>query len=326
MSHITRDALFATVMQRLDQIFNSPEPKAEEVERRAQVEKNIDLLITQYFLNIEAAGPRWIERATAAGKAFDAKRGIMPLDYQAAAFNEAASELFASACPYEWWRDPSRHKLDFKNARMEMVDVMHFLLSETMMWELVANAEHTPALMTTFEQFVDTAIFPLHSVADCVLTSALSMERSREMVKPHTGTDDSTAHQAMLEIRAAVMKLCSHLVHSRYQAAWAALAEVNNVLSFVEGTANADAMLTSLYHGKVALNSFRWSHGMKEGTYRKVWAQGKEDNDYLQTMLTAMVSQGISPTRAHITEWLEVNYAHHLNLLAQEEAQSNPAV
>ena len=43
--------------------------------------------------------------------------------------------------------------------------------------------------------------------------------------------------------------------------------------------------ITELYIGKCALNAFRQLNGYKDGTYIKVWKNGKEDNVYMQRIV-----------------------------------------
>lgn len=42
------------------------------------------------------------------------------------------------------------------------------------------------------------------------------------------------------------------------------------------------------YVGKNVLNFFRQDHGYKEGTYIKVWADGREDNEHLVEIMQAV--------------------------------------
>lgn len=50
--------------------------------------------------------------------------------------------------------------------------------------------------------------------------------------------------------------------------------------------------LYTMYAGKYTLNAFRQDNGYKEGTYRKIWADGREDNEHLTAILKAMDPTG----------------------------------
>jgi dimeric dUTPase (all-alpha-NTP-PPase superfamily) len=43
--------------------------------------------------------------------------------------------------------------------------------------------------------------------------------------------------------------------------------------------------LYELYAGKYTLNHFRWDNGYIDGTYRKAWSDGREDNDHLNDII-----------------------------------------
>ena len=46
--------------------------------------------------------------------------------------------------------------------------------------------------------------------------------------------------------------------------------------------------LFRMYAGKYTLNAFRQDNGYKDGTYRKQWHDGREDNEHLTAILKAM--------------------------------------
>jgi dimeric dUTPase (all-alpha-NTP-PPase superfamily) len=46
--------------------------------------------------------------------------------------------------------------------------------------------------------------------------------------------------------------------------------------------------LFKMYAGKYTLNAFRQDDGYKDGTYRKQWHDGREDNEHLTAILKAM--------------------------------------
>ena len=60
------------------------------------------------------------------------------------------------------------------------------------------------------------------------------------------------------------------------------------------------------YSGKSVLNSFRQDNGYKDGKYKKVWVDGREDNAHLMEWL---LTRKLVPTlRADIRAWLDEAY------------------
>ena len=70
-------------------------------------------------------------------------------------------------------------------------------------------------------------------------------------------------------------------------ASHAAVGTVNYTLFFVlcEQVGMSVGMLFESYIGKNVLNKFRQDNGYKEGTYIKVWKDGREDNEHLMTYI-----------------------------------------
>lgn len=76
------------------------------------------------------------------------------------------------------------------------------------------------------------------------------------------------------DFRAGVDAIASH----------ALLTKSLNVPVFLQLLAATDADFNDLYRiyvGKNVLNRFRQDHGYKQGTYRKHWSDGREDNEHL---------------------------------------------
>ena len=71
--------------------------------------------------------------------------------------------------------------------------------------------------------------------------------------------------------------------------------------------------LYALYLGKDVLNKFRQDYGYKEGTYEKIWDNGKEDNVILQEILqeTLVQAQNIKPKELY--KKLEERYQKHID-------------
>jgi hypothetical protein len=62
------------------------------------------------------------------------------------------------------------------------------------------------------------------------------------------------------------------------------------------------------YSGKFELNGFRQENGYKEGTYRKKWFDGREDNQHLAEILQdAKENQDQFTTEDDLGEYIAVN-------------------
>ena len=82
-------------------------------------DKIMELSEIQNKLNTELAGENWIDGVTAEGK---------DIDWDACIIVECA-ELIESF-PYKHWKDINKQP-DIENAKMELVDILHFILSKT---------------------------------------------------------------------------------------------------------------------------------------------------------------------------------------------------
>lgn len=307
------DMLHARCVQILDTILESDHA------HRPLGDQFLTMLLTQYSLNIEAAGARWVERSTKPGQKLDMAAEIMPLDYGYAAFSESASELAASAVPYEWWRDPKRHVVDVDNSKVELIDITHFLLSQTIVFCIEDNDDN--AIVVTEEYLGNHKNFSLHVVAMGIVQAALTMVRMKgaAQVDNDKTSAKTQSFQAMMELREQVKWLSSHLIHNRTGAAWTSMWRTLHQLGVFAGQPDLDKEFVLIYNAKVALNSFRYANGYKTGTYKKVWSDGREDNAHLMDIAATAAVTGRTPTRADFYEWLSVNYPNQLKLLAQDE-------
>lgn len=50
-------------------------------------------------------------------------------------------------------------------------------------------------------------------------------------------------------------------------------------------------MLYEQYAAKYALNEFRWDHGYNDGSYRKTWSDGREDNEHLSEIIAMLAGE-----------------------------------
>lgn len=311
MEQINKDSLLAFATQYVDTIIPTT------AEHRVEIDTYIDMLITQHQTNCSAAGLDWVERATVAGQKADIDRDVMPLDYRMAAFYEASAELLPSACPYEWWRDKSRHKVDIDNSKMEMVDVLHFILSLTLVKEL----ENVRVYGGDSTSLANETPYTLTEVAHAIVRSALLIYRNYSLARTASGSYSLTpaSLSACSFLREQIIWMNSHILHQRLGAVWQSFWSVGYAMEGFTGDGSIRSQFVLLYQAKAALNVFRYANGYKEGSYLKVWADGREDNAHLQDVLTAAASDGKMPTKADFLEWLSVNYQHQKTLLGITE-------
>ena len=185
----------------------------------------IDMLNRQKAVNEIVAGRNWFEKG---------------LDWRTAVVVEAG-ELIDSL-DWKWWK---HQDTDVDNAKIECVDIWHFVLS------MVAEA--------TIKQQIQK------DSAD---------EELNFIVKTTSNKEKKLDEKLVIE---QVIQLISIVSENKN-------ANFYKVISAVQKTCELSYSLdmdieevAKLYFGKSVLNEFRQRHGYKDGTYQKIW-HGKEDN------------------------------------------------
>lgn len=167
---------------------------------------------------------------------------------------------------WKWWK---QQESNLKQAQMELVDIFHFLMSA-----LIVEYDLTPTPKG------------LRSVVDWVIGRFdLQFGRTLPQVPDPLGS--------LQTLMAAPQHLETMLVASRFATACRAL----------------DMPLETIYNwylGKKTLNRFRWEHGYDDGSYRKIWHDGCEDNVHLERILDS-VSDDV--TEQELYDALESGYA-----------------
>lgn len=211
----------------------------------------------QASLNSTAYSTQWLEKG-ASGE----------WDYRLAASMEIAEFLKSVWQP--WW---SKSELDLANARIEIVDALHFMLSQQLIvfGGDVGHAMHYLAFhyMSAME---DCAVWkatgqkldPIAIAKD--LQAVLNSYESNE-------EEDDIGFQSLFQ-------LCESIGFSFDQ-------------------------LKSLYLSKSVLNQFRRDNGYKEGKYSKLWDGEREDNYFMSKWVG---EQATPPTEAEVYDWLVIAY------------------
>ena len=231
------------------------------------------MLLLQDKLNTRTLGPDWIQQASAVDR-----KVFYDLAY--------AEELFelANTVHYKWWT-ASKHSPEYVayNTKIELVDALHFLLS----MYLIKSKQ---ALCTT----TDFSDYPY-------------LEGAAELIEKFEVGSNASGTEWKLQLRK-----CLSSTFERQLQLYA-----GHVNDYVEESSQAYAdfsqlcacfgldieKLYTLYVAKNILNEFRQDHGYSEGTYQKVWLNGKEDSFYL---FTALEEEGLSLTE--VATFLEDRY------------------
>ncbi len=167
------------------------------------------------------------------------KKTAKPINYRRCAWMETAE--FVDSFDWKHWKHGVN---DIENAKTELVDIWHFLMSA----ELMENGEvDDKTLEMSAEIVVDSNTMPMdtniYALAEFLVKDLLNYEMS---IFPH---------ESRGEILRTFFELC-HLVG----------------LSFDE--------LYQRYIVKNTLNKFRQDNGYTDGSYIKIWHDGKEDNTF----------------------------------------------
>lgn len=201
-----------------------------------------EMLQLQASLNEMTNGLEWRNGHTRLGK---------KINWQRCIYMETA-ELIDSY-PWKHWKSIDA-QADVENARLELVDIWHFLMS------------------LSLEQFSA-------SFASELLESVYESNSRLEMTPPSI-EQTLAVYEALMRIalQAPVNKEAALPHFKALAAAFFSACQVAS-LSFSE--------LYKIYIAKNVLNQFRQDHGYKEGTYQKLW-NGKEDNVVMFELLEGM--------------------------------------
>ena len=159
---------------------------------------------------------------------------------------------------WKWWK---KQFPDMAQCRLELIDIWHFLMSQHIQ---IVRSDKNIVSDGIFKDYLQNAI----------------------VVQEVFASDNENAdvllmldHLAVRSIDAGILdgnKLTSNLTAVGY------FVRIMNALelSFDD--------LYRFYVGKNVLNTFRQDHGYKTGEYQKNWADGREDNEHLTDILSAL--------------------------------------
>lgn len=192
------------------------------------------------------------------------------------AISQEAAELI-DHLGYKWW---AKQKPNYLAAQVEVIDMMHFSLAYAI--------RSYPSLS------FDAIAYQLH----LNLASRVDIVRVN---KSYWDPRDSTAIDLarLITVEAGLGITCfGHIVYLGEQLG----------MSFDDQA--------QLYQSKVVLNTFRQKNGYKEGTYRKLWAPLKEDNDVMQEIARKEIDWKNPQAAEELYKSLERTYKTLLKAIA----------
>ena len=143
---------------------------------------------------------------------------------------------------WKWWKKQS---MDLPQLQMEIVDIWHFLLSEILL-------RHDGDIESSLEYIENNLNIGTHQPLG-VDGQQIALNEQDLLTKFELLTATAALRRIDLAIFSTLLADC--------QMSW--------------------EILFRQYVGKNVLNFFRQDHGYKEGTYIKVWSDGREDNEHL---------------------------------------------
>ncbi len=201
----------------------------------------LQMLKLQQELNDDTNGIGWEKGITKNGKRIDWRRCIYL----------EVGELINSY-PWKHWQDIQASP-DYKNIKIEIVDIWHFVMSEALR---IYSVQNLGSIEDIANMIVATDIFKSF------------VEDSNERLDIY---QEIEAVEEMLRVL-----FCQNDINSL-------------IVSFLTMSLKLNLKLPELYNlyiGKNILNRFRQKHGYKNGNYVKIW-NGVEDNIIMQNLLNS---------------------------------------
>lgn len=199
------------------------------------VNKLNEMFLMQQKLNDETNGKRWLEGKTNKGKTINWLRCV----------HMEASE-FIDSFPWKHWKAIDQ-EADLQNARIELVDIWHFLMSE--------------AIRTNY-----TGVDKKDGMVR-IARELIKVSYSETKVTTDYELIINTAEQLIFETKSKNLTTI--------------------LMKFFELCALMDLSFDDLYGKYIAkntLNKFRQDNGYKEGSYIKIW-NGDEDNVVMEKIM-----------------------------------------
>jgi hypothetical protein len=279
------------------------------------------MLEMQHELNLKFVGADWPAKAMAKTE----------INYGSAILEEA-QELQASDVSWKWWKS-NPAKPDANNMKVELVDLLHFAMSESI-------AEVYTDINSSDEECEEPRLGPelcmgmtLNDLAFALEEGFISAFCSEDITLRSEG-----GYNAVLQRNALHSLVASALQGTNTVSIGLEQGETFNDSDVVdssfgdeEGGGNVFTPISAInwtafwsvayhtgislsdvyatYMGKAVLNAFRISKGDKAGTYHREWQNGLQDNHYLMEYFhTFFEENGLFPSIQQTTNWLNTAY------------------
>lgn len=209
----------------------------------------------QYSVNNAMAGEDWQERASEHG----------PIDYRMATLDEL-QEFWNCAWNFKWW-DKKNSTIDYRNARMELVDILHFITSE----DLACPGRPAEELVAEISSRMSNGIRKALEAHGQLLESLVEAR----------GQDESRIRHLKNHMMEFISCIADGVV------SWYSFWSMVLLFDPTDNSLPEDRVLQvlNLYAAKAVLNKFRTVHRKSERGYKKVWVDGREDNDIMMAWL-----------------------------------------
>ncbi len=250
----------------------------------------LNMLDAQFKLNTKTSGAKWILGVTNKDKLINWPRTI---------FLELA-ELIESY-PYKHWKN-IEGGADILNAKIELVDTWHFIMSLSIEYTFYKFLEHIQETEKDFklenltedqvQLFWDTPV--KEATVDFIL-SAIEAETSQNVYR--TVLDKKTENMTELNAKLAtyedlmlnaLMLSSLNLYRTDKESYTSSVVSILGIFNLIV-TEIEPFDLEKIYYGKLILNTFRQDNGYKEGTYQKIWineaGEKVEDNRIMFKLL-----------------------------------------
>ena len=252
-----------------------------------RVKKITALLSNQADLNFNSYGNDWFQK----GKARE-------WCYPTALADELQEYVRSIWTP--WWS--KENKFDITNARIELVDALHFLLSEILIQ--FGGDGKAPDI----EAAAETCATNIDEVWGLIeMSGMLTRITPEEFFGPEndvTGGLPNTLEGVALLQRFGYMLGDPEERNQNVLGSFLLVFIPLVLFTFEKDT--SFTKFTNLYYAKTVLNKFRQDNGYREKKYKKIWdAEGNEDNYYLTKYVASQLGE---MDKAVIYTWLQTTY------------------
>jgi|TARA_R110000851_G_scaffold272804_1_gene425544 hypothetical protein len=176
---------------------------------------------------------------------------------------------------WKWWK---KQNPDIAQLQMELVDIWHFMLSEMIISGAKPNLED---LVNELSEII---------IREC---------NSEEKIIKFNNQSYDLSKMNLVELLKLFVGFCT--------------VDITPIVLFAEIMNRVELTSDELYRqyvGKNVLNFFRQNNGYKDGTYIKIWYDGREDNEHLVEILNGL---DMSDAAADIAVYdnLKVRYSYN---------------